>query len=84
MEKIEFILEGDVAIKRMNYNNGKSIVIYKINGFSDYYGINRKKKKVLLGRYNHKTHILDINTQYCNPKDSTLRACIMEFLLKGK
>lgn len=81
MEKLEFILENPVAIKKLDYHCGKSVVIYKVHGYSDYYGITSLGQRILLGRYNHKTHVLDVNTKFCNPKDSTLRACIMSFLL---
>ena len=81
MDKLEFILENSVAIKRLDYHNGKSIIIYRFGEISDYYGLDKRNRKVLLGRYHHDTHILDVNTRFCDPRDSTLRACIMSYLL---
>ena len=80
MEKIEFILENPVAIKKLDYHCGKSVVIYKVHGNSDYYGITSLGQRILIGRYNHKTHVLNVNTEHCHPRDSTLRACITNFL----
>jgi hypothetical protein len=82
MINLDLILKNKVAIKVYNYYNGKKVIIHKLGDKSNYYGTSpNSTKTTLLASYNHSTYRLDINDKLATYSDSTLRKCIMEYVL---
>jgi len=80
MVNIEFILRNDVAIKRLDYHNGKAIAIFKIHNRTEYYGYNNTQP-ILIGQYDHKKHLLQLNTALVNSVgDVSMKDAVVKFL----
>ena len=80
MTDIEFILRNDVAIKCIDYHNGKSIAIFKLYDRTEYYGYNNDVP-ILIGHYDHKKRLLQLNRTLVNSVgDVSMKDAVVKFL----